>query len=67
MNPMAQAGFIPPAMPGFPGLPQAPGFPPIPGMAMFNPHAMQAMASAFQSMPSVPTTAVPTSGMVFLS
>ena len=61
MNPMAQAGMpaipgFPPGIPGFPGLPQGAGFPPIPGMAMFNPHAMQAMAGAFQAMSGVATT-----------
>lgn len=56
MNPMAQAGFLPPGIPGFPGLPQAPGFPPMPAMPMFNPHAMQAMAGAFQAMPGVVTS-----------
>ena len=65
MNPMAAAGFIPPAMPAFPGLPQGAAFPPMPGMPMFNPHAMQAMASAFQSMSGMVTTTVPSSGLSF--
>ena len=69
---MAQAGFgmppVPPGIPGFPPtLPQAAGFPPMPAMPMFNPHAMQAMAGAFQAMNSGVATSVANQGKHILS